>query len=66
MPKRKCEISGTDEEGDVWTFATGDRERAEGVLDEMREDLENVEMKENRDRAQRPSGLRQPRPHPRG
>ena len=45
MAKRKYEISGTTEEGDVWTFATDDRGRAEEIREEMGEDLKDVETK---------------------
>lgn len=45
MAKRKYEISGTTEEGDVWTFATDDRERAEEIRDEMSADLSEVTTK---------------------
>ena len=47
MSKRKYEISGEDEEGDVWTFSTDDRERAEAILEDMQKDLRNVEMEEH-------------------
>ena len=46
MPKRKYEVCGTDDLGDVHIFCTDDRERAEEVADVMREDLEDVEMTE--------------------
>ncbi|MFN3943876.1 MAG: hypothetical protein ACK4K7_02955 [Allosphingosinicella sp.] len=43
---RKYEVSGTDAEGDRWTFTTESRERAEDVHAQMREDLQDVELKE--------------------
>ena len=46
MPKRKYEVSGIDDLGDVHTFATDDRERAEEVRAILSEDLEGVELKE--------------------
>ena len=46
MQKRKYQVSGTDDLGDVHTFATDDRERAEEVRAIMGEDLEDVELKE--------------------
>ena len=45
MAKRKYEISGTTEDGDIWTFATDDRERAEEIREEMSDDLNEVETK---------------------
>lgn len=45
--RRKYEVRGTDEEGDVWTFATDDRARAEDALADMRDDLTDAEMIEN-------------------
>ena len=47
MPKRKYEVCGTDELGDVHIFCSDDRKRAEEVADVMREDLEDVELTEN-------------------
>ncbi len=44
--KRKYAVSGTDDLGDVHTFATDNRERAEEVKAIMGEDLEDVELKE--------------------
>ena len=43
MQKRKYEVSGTDDLGDVHTFATDDRERAEKVAVIMSDDLEGVD-----------------------
>ena len=43
---RKYQVTGTDDLGDVHTFATDDRERAEEIAAIMREDLENVELVE--------------------
>ena len=47
MPKRKYEVSGTDDLGDLHTFATDDRERAEEIAAIMGEDLADVELREN-------------------
>jgi hypothetical protein len=47
MAKRKYEVCGTDDLGDIHVFCSDDRERAEEVADVMREDLENVELTEN-------------------
>lgn len=44
MRKRKYEVSGTDELGDVHSFATDDRERTEEILAFMREDPDDVEL----------------------
>ncbi len=46
MEKRTYEVSGTDDLGDVQTFAIDDRERAEEIRAIMREDLDEVELKE--------------------
>ena len=46
--KRRFEVSGTDDLGDVHTFATDDRDRAEEIMAIMGEDLEEVELQENR------------------
>ena len=46
MQKPKYEVSGTDDLGDVHTFATDDRERAEEIKAIMGEDLEDVALKE--------------------
>jgi hypothetical protein len=46
MSKRRYEVTGTDNLGDVHTFGTDDRERAEEVAAIMREDLEKVELVE--------------------
>ncbi len=55
MADRKYEVRGTDELGDVWTFATDDRERAENMLAEMQSDLGSVRLTET-------SGARIPEP----
>lgn len=47
MARRKYEVSGKDDIDDVHLFMTDDRGRAEEVADLMREDLEDVELKEN-------------------
>lgn len=47
MPKRKYEVSGTDDLGDVHVFLTDDRQRAEEVRAVMSEDLEEVELNES-------------------
>ena len=44
---RKYQVIGTDDLGDVHTFSTDDRERAEEVAELMREDLEEVAVTEN-------------------
>lgn len=44
--KRKYSVSGINEEGDVWTFSTDDKERAEVIQEDMIEDLEDVELNE--------------------
>jgi hypothetical protein len=49
MGKHKYEVSGTDDLGDLHLFATDDRERAEGVAEAMREDLDDVEVREAED-----------------
>ena len=46
MVRRKYDVSGMDDLGDVQYFATDDRERAQEVLATMREDLEDVELRE--------------------
>ena len=47
MAKRKYEVRGEDDVGDIHSFQTDDRERAEEIVAIMREDLENVELVEN-------------------
>lgn len=47
MPKRKYEVSGTDDLGDLHIFCTDDRERAEEILELMREDLDEVTLSES-------------------
>ena len=47
MPKRKYEVIGEDDLGDLHSFQTDDRERAEEIEKLMREDLEQVELVEN-------------------
>lgn len=44
---RKFEVVGIDDLGDVHTFASDDRNRAERVEEQMREELENVKLVEN-------------------
>jgi hypothetical protein len=44
--KRKYSVSGIDDIGDVHTFSTDARERAEEMEGLMAEDLENVELVE--------------------
>jgi hypothetical protein len=46
MAKRKYEVSATDEEGDIWTFSSDDRERAERMLEDMRTDFGEAELAE--------------------
>jgi hypothetical protein len=47
MHKRKYQVTGTDDLGDVHIFLTDSAERAEGVAEAMRDDLENVEVSED-------------------
>jgi hypothetical protein len=47
MAKRKYEVCGEDDLGDIHSFQTNDRERAEEVAEVMREDLESVQMTEH-------------------
>lgn len=53
MKRRKFEVCGGDDEGDLHTFATDDRDRAEEVAAIMREDLANVELMPGRTRPSR-------------
>ncbi len=46
MMNRKYEVRGIDELEDVHAFRTDDRERAEEMLELMREDLKDVELVE--------------------
>jgi hypothetical protein len=45
--RRRFEVSGIDENGEVHLFRTDDRERAEDIRRQMAEDLEEVELQEN-------------------
>lgn len=45
--RRRFEVSGTDDLGDLHTFGTDNRERAEEIFVIMRQDLEDVELREN-------------------
>ena len=47
MAKRKYEVIGEDEDGDVHSFQTDHRERAEEILVIMRDDLKDVELVEH-------------------
>ena len=47
MSKRRFDVSGVDDLGDLHTFSTDDRERAEEVAAVMREDLDDVVLQEN-------------------
>jgi hypothetical protein len=47
MARRKYEVTGEDDLGDIHSFHTDDRERAEEIAELMREDLERVELVEN-------------------
>ena len=47
MARRKYEVTGEDDLGDVHSFHTDDRERAEEIQKLMLEDLERVELIEN-------------------
>ena len=44
MAKRKYEVCGEDDLGDLHVFLTDDPDRAREVAEAMREDLENVEL----------------------
>lgn len=48
MPKRKYEVTGEDDLGDLHSFHTDDRERAEEIEKLMRDDLDAVELIEHR------------------
>lgn len=47
MSKRRYEVSGEDDLGDVHSFQTDDRTRAEEIVELMRQDLEAVELVEH-------------------
>lgn len=47
MAKRKYEVSGEDDRGDVHSFCTDDCERAEEIEKVMREDLDGPGGKRN-------------------
>lgn len=47
MARRKYEVTGEDDLGDVHSFQTDDRDRAEEIQKLMLEDLERVELVEN-------------------
>ena len=47
MPERKYEVRGQDDLGDIHSFQTDDRERAEEIEELMREDLDEVELIEH-------------------
>lgn len=44
--KRKYQVSGINEEGDVRAFSTNDKGRADVIKEEMDEDLEDVQLNE--------------------
>ena len=44
MWKRKYEVNGEDDLGDVHSFHSDDLERAEEIAELMRQDLERVEL----------------------
>ncbi|HEY9552871.1 hypothetical protein [Allosphingosinicella sp.] len=46
MHKRKYQITGIDDLGDVHLFLTNDQQRAAGVAEAMREELDEVEVVE--------------------
>jgi hypothetical protein len=46
MTHRRYEVFGTDDLGDVHSFNTDDRERAEEIVEIMREDLADVKLVE--------------------
>ena len=47
MSRRKYEVFGEDDLGNVHSFHTDDRDRAEEIAELMREDLEHVELLEH-------------------
>ncbi|HEY0044758.1 MAG TPA: hypothetical protein VGB62_09435 [Allosphingosinicella sp.] len=47
MARRKYEVTGEDDLGDVHSFHTDDKGRAEEIAELMREDLDRVELIEN-------------------
>ena len=47
MSRRKYEVIGADDLGDIHSFQTDERQRAEEVAELMREDLERVELLEH-------------------
>lgn len=46
MEKRRYQVRGVDDLGDVHIFLTDDRQRAEGVAEAMRQELDTVELAE--------------------
>ena len=44
MSRRRYEVTGEDDLGDIHSFQTDDRVRAEEIAELMREDLERVEL----------------------
>jgi hypothetical protein len=44
MEKRRFSVTGIDDLGDVHVFLTDNRQRAEGVAEAMREELEPVDL----------------------
>lgn len=42
--QRKYRVAGTDDLGDVHVFLTDDRQRAEGVAEAMRQELDVVDL----------------------
>ncbi|MDT9599918.1 hypothetical protein [Sphingosinicella rhizophila] len=46
MQKRRYEVSGVHDLGDLHVFLSDDRERAQGVCDVMREELAEVHLLE--------------------
>lgn len=49
MTRRRYEVLGTDDLGDVHSFQTDDRERAEEIKAIMAEDLRGVELTDRQD-----------------
>ena len=47
MTRRKYEVTGEDDLGDIHSFQTDDRARAEEIETLMRQDLESVELLEH-------------------
>ena len=46
MEQRKYRVEGVTEDGDVWAFETDDKGRADEVLSDMIEDLDDARLSE--------------------